>query len=228
VIGLLYGLYVLIGKFIFRDRTAVSEEELYLVYGICLVYIFAHSAFWALGIFNSFGLIRVLAGIIPLMAIISLRGFDAIIQTFRISWLKYVLIAFVVLFPFINNEYAFKWKRDFSLKADQQAQLQLGNYVKQTFPDYKNSVFYYEPAYLSVTLDVDHFDTSKHKRLLGAFEQNNFPPGSFLIWDDWFAPVEGKVELQQVLDDDRFELLKTFEEKDFWKVTRTVKLFRKR
>jgi len=226
--GLLYGLYILTGKFIFKDKNAVSDEELYLVYGICVIYFMAHSAFWALGIFNSFGLLRVMTGVIPLMAIISLRGFNAISQIFRFNWLKYFLIACVMIFPFINNKYAFKWKRDFSLKADQQAELELGDYVKQNFPDYKNQVFFYEPAYLSVTLDIDYFDSTKHKRLLNSFAGNNFPDGSFLIWDDWFAPVEGKVELQQVINDGRFELLQTFEQKDFWKNTRTVKLFRKK
>ena len=224
--GLLYGLYVLIGKFIFRDKNAISDEELYLVYGITVVYFIAHSAFWALGIFNSFGLVRVMAGIIPLMAIISLRGFNAITQTFRFPWLKYLLIAIVLLFPFINTKYAFKWKRDFSLKGDQQAELQLGNYVKQNFPAYKNHVFFYEPAYLSLTLDINYFDSTKHKRLLNAFAENNFPPASFLIWDDWFAPMEAHVELQQIINDGRFELLQSFEKKDAWGSTRVVKLFR--
>jgi hypothetical protein len=228
VLGLLYGVFVLTGKLIFRDKKAITAEELYLVYGICIVYFIAHSAFWALGIFNSFGLTRVMVGIIPLIAIISLRGFDAVTQTFRFTWLKYLLIALVVVFPFINHEYAFKWKRDFSLKADQYAELQLANYVKENFPDYKSHVFFYEPAYLSVTLDINYFDSTKHKRLLHSFDENNFPAGSFLIWDDWFAPVEGQVELQQIMNDGRFEFLQNFEKKDVWGNTRVVKLFRKK
>ena len=228
VSGLLYGLIALTKKFLFGDKTVVSDEELYLIYGVCVIYFLGHVAFWALGIFNSFGLLRVMVGIVPLIAIISLRGYNAITQTFRFTWMKYLLIASVVIFPFINNKYAFKWKRDFSLKADQKAEIELANYVKQNFPDYKNYVFFYEPCYLSVTLDINYFDSAKHKRLLNAFNENRFPEKSFLIWDDWFAPVEGRVELQQVINDGRFELLKTFEEKDFWKKTRTVKIFRKK
>jgi hypothetical protein len=62
--------------------------------------------------------------------------------------------------------------------------------------------------------------------LLHAFNNNTFRSGDFVIWDDWYAPVEGKVELNQLVSDPRFELVQTFEEKDFWNNTRVVKLFR--
>jgi glycosyltransferase involved in cell wall biosynthesis len=227
-VGILYGIFILCGKFLFRDKNIVSNEEIYLIFGICTVYFIAHSAFWALGIFNSFGLLRVMTGIIPLIAIISLRGFNAITRTFRFRWLNFLLIGTVVVFPFVNSKYSFNWKRDFCLKADQQAELELGNYLKQNFPDYKNYLFFYEPPYISVAANINYFDTTKHKRLLHSFEENKFPDKSFIIWDDWFAPVEGKVDLQQISNDNRFELLKNCEKKDFWGNTRVVKLFRKK
>lgn len=226
--GILYGCFVFAGKFLFRDRTAVSDEKLYLVYGIFTAYFIGHTAFWALGIFNSFGLLRVLVGVFPLMAIICLEGLNTLTRDGRNRVLLYILLAIVIIYPFANTKYSYKWKRDFSLKADQEATLKLADFTKKTYPDYKNYVFYYEAAYPSAVLDIDHFDTSKHKRLRGAFQENRFPDKSFIIWDDWFARVEGFIELQQLIDDGRFELVGTFEEKDFWGVTRTVKLFRKK
>ena len=227
VAGILYGGFLLAGKFVFRDRLMVSDEKLFLIYGIFAAYFIGHSAFWALGIFNSFGLLRVLVGVFPVMAIISLEGLNALTRFGKSRILFYLAIAIVMIYPFMGAKYSYKWKRDFSLKADQEAERRLGDYVKKQYPDYKNYVFYYEPAYLSVTLDINYFDTSKHKRLLHAFEQDRFPEGSFLIWDDWFAPVEGKVRLERVKEDGRFREIASFEEKDFWGVTRTVKLFRK-
>jgi glycosyltransferase involved in cell wall biosynthesis len=224
--GIMYGLFLLAGRFIFRDRT-ISDDKLFLVYGIFAACFIGHSVFWAMGIFNSFGLLRVLVGVIPLMAIISLEGLNALTKSGRVRYFFYLLLLSVILYPFINTKNSFKWKRDFSLKADQQAEWELGQYVKQHFPDYKDYVFYYEPAYLSVALDINYFDTSRHKRLLNAFEENRFPDKSFLVWDDWFAKVEGRVELDQVLRDGRFRELAVFEKKDFWGNIRQVRLFRK-
>jgi len=226
VAGILYGCFLLAGRLFFADNKMVTQEKLWLVYGIFAACFIGHTAFWALGIFNSFGLLRVLIGILPLMALICLEGLNALTKFGKARVLFLLIIAAVVIYPFINAKYSYKWKRDFSLKADQDAEWQLGQYVKEKYPAYKDHLFYYEPAFLSVTLDINYFDTSKHKRLLNAFEENTFRPGSFVIWDDWFAPVEGKVTLQQVMNDVRFREIKTFEQKDFWGVQRVVKLFR--
>ncbi|HET9430070.1 MAG TPA: glycosyltransferase family 2 protein [Chitinophagaceae bacterium] len=228
ITGLLYGTYALAGKYLFRDRRIISDEKLFLVYGIFAACFIGHSAFWALGIFNSFGLLRVLIGVFPLMALICLEGMNALTRFGRIRILQWLLLLAVVIYPFINAKYSFKWKRDFSLRADQEAELKLGDYIKEKYPDYKNYVFYYEACYVSVVLDIDYFDTTRHKRLLNAFNEHSFPEKSFIVWDDWFARVEGRVELKQLQEDGRFEELATAEQKDYWGVTRTVKLFRKK
>jgi glycosyltransferase involved in cell wall biosynthesis len=227
VAGILYGMFQLTGKYLFRDRT-VSEEKLFLIYGMFAAYFIGHTIFWALGIFNSFGLLRVLVGVIPLIAIICLEGLNALTRLGKSRVIFSIALIAIIIYPFINAKYSYKWKRDFSLKADQEAELKLASYVKENFPGYKKHVFYYEPAYLSVALDINYFDTGRHKRLLNAFQANNFPDSSFLIWDDWFAPMEGKVDLEQVVKDGRFKELASFEEKDFWGVTRVVKLFVKK
>lgn len=226
--GLLYGAFLFCGRYFFRDKKITTDEELFLVYGCALAVFIGHSAFWALGIFNSMGLIRVLVGVLPLIALISLRGLNTITDIIRSNTLRYIILASVIIFPFIGTNYSFHWKRDFSLKADQAAEVKMADYIKKNYPDYKNYVFYFEACWNSVVLDINYFDESKHKRFLGAFEKNEFPDKCFLVWDDWFARVEGRVELQQLLDDTRFELVGSFDEKDVWGVTRTVKLFRKK
>ena len=227
IIGLLYGLYLLIAKYLLKNKKVTTDEELFLIYGCFLGNFVGHTVFWALGIFNSFGLLRVMIGVVPLMGLISLRGLNFFSYSFRSRALKYLVLFYVIVFPFSGNHYSFKWKRDFSLKADQIAELRMADYIKKNYPDYKKSVFYYEACWVSVVLDINHFDNSRHKRFLNSFAENSFPDHCFLVWDDWFARVEGRVELQQLLDDPRFKLLQTFEEKDVWGVTRTVKLFRK-
>jgi hypothetical protein len=226
--GLLYGFYLFIRKYFSGNKETISNDELYLVYGCFTANFIGHAAFWALGIFNSFGLLRVMVGVLPLAALIGLRGLNFITHIFASGIIKYLLIAAVIIFPFAGTRYSFHWKRDFTLKADQKAEWVMANFVKKNYPDYRNYTFYYEACWISVALDINHFDSLQHKRLLDAFSINSFPEKCFLVWDDWFARVEGRVELQHLLDDPRFELLQSFEEKDYWGVTRSVKLFRKK
>ena len=230
ILGLMYGLLQAIRRFLFRQKEVLAEKELLLIFGLFAVYFVAHTAFWALGIFNSFGLLRVMVGVLPLIGLICARGVNLVALPFVVAMntrvVLYACATLIVLYPFVGTEHSFSWKRDFALKADQQAEDRLGTYVKQTYPDYRQHTFYYEPAYISVALGINYFDTSRHKRLLHAFNNNTFRSGNFVIWDDWYAPVEGKVELNQLVSDPRFELVQTFEEKDFWNNTRVVKLFR--
>jgi hypothetical protein len=47
-----------------------------------------------------------------------------------------------------------------------------------------------------------------------------------LIWDDWFAVVEGHATLEAIEKDFRFEKVASFEKKDYWGNTRHTVLFR--
>jgi glycosyltransferase involved in cell wall biosynthesis len=230
VLGMTYGLVRFAGRFIFRERHCISDEELFLVFGCFGVYFAGHSLFWALGIFNSFGLIRVMMAVLPLIGLICARGINFVTTpldtAFKSRFLLWLSVTLIIVYPFIAFKYGYSWKRDFSLKADQAAENRLADFVKENFPGYKKNIFYYEACHLSVALDNNYFDSTQHKRLFGAFEENNFPDGSFIVWDDWFARMEGRVELHQLEKDPRFQWLGTFTEKDFWGVKRVVKLFR--
>jgi hypothetical protein len=79
-----------------------------------------------------------------------------------------------------------------------------------------------------VVLQQNYFDDTQHRRLLNAFEQNNFPDKCFVIWDDWFAVQEGRVPLEKIEQDGRFEKIEAFHRLNYWGNTRTTILFRKK
>jgi hypothetical protein len=229
VLGLIYGFIKSVARFIFQRPHAISNEELFLIYGLFAVYFAGHSAFWALGIFNSFGLLRVLVGVLPLIGLIAARGFNflaALSNRVFYRWALYALCLLVLAYPFLNDKYSYSWKRDFSLKADQVAELCMADYVRQRFPDYKHHLFYFEACYISVALDINIFDSSKRLPLQHFFDLPGYPHGSFIVWDDWFGPEQGSVTEEQLLGDPRFELIKGFEETDVWNRIRKVRLFR--
>lgn len=229
--GVFWGIIMLV-QWLRRRSAATEEKQLILIYGIFAAFFIGHSAFWALGIFNSMGLIRVMVGAMPLFAIIILQGINFLtgpLESFPAK--KYVtalLLAVMVIYPFTKDVFALHWKRDLALKADQYADKDLAAYVKEHYPDYKNYEFYYEACYLSVVLNQNFFNEKEHKRLLNAFEQNKFADKCFIVWDDWFAVQEGGVPLEKIEQDSRFEKVQTFQRINYWGVTRTTILFRKK
>jgi hypothetical protein len=229
VIGLLYGAIRCIGKYFFSQRNWITDEETFLVYGMFIVYFIGHSAFWALGIFNSFGLIRVMIGILPLIGLIAARGFNLVAGISSIALYRFVLYIcclLIITYPFMGRIYSFNWQRDFCLKADQVAEDRLGAYVRQHIPDYRKRPVFFEACYVSVALDLNFFDTAQSRTLQHAFDTDRFPEGSLLVWDDWFAQEQGLVTEEQLMADPRFELVQAFEQKDVWNRVRRVKLFR--
>ena len=230
-IGVFSGLLLLI-KWLRRKADIVEEKNLFLIYGFFTVFFIGHSAFWALGIFNSMGLLRVMIGVMPLFAIIILHGMEYVIAPVKqFVWSRYVLyglLAIMIIYPFTNNLYALHWKRDMVLKADQYADKELANFVHTNYADYHNYEFYYEPCYISVLLKQNYFNAKEHKRLLSAFETNQFADKCFIIWDDWFAVEEAKLTLEKIEQDGRFEKIKTFQRINYWGAIRTTVLFRKK
>ncbi len=117
--GIIYGLYAFIRRYYQSRSDAISSEELFLVYAVFLANFLGHTVFWALGIFNSFGLMRVLICVLPLAAIMSLRGLNMFSDMFKSLTLRYILVALVIIYPFYRHRYAFQKNSSFELKADQ-------------------------------------------------------------------------------------------------------------
>jgi hypothetical protein len=228
-IGMFFG-FILLVRYLRKKLVAHEVLELWLVYAVFASVFVAHTIFWALGIFNSMGLSRPFAGVAPFMAIIALRGiqyFSAPLQQWTVAkYLQLALLAAVLIFPYTSSIYGYKWERDWILKADQRAQLRLVNYIKTNYPDYKKHTFYHVLPWVSVELKQDWFDPKQHIHISDAFRLDQFKTGDFLIWDDWFAVVEGNATLEAMEKDARFEKIKTEQEKDFWGTTRKTVLFR--
>lgn len=228
-IGMFFG-FILFVRYLRKKLAAHEIYELWLVYAVFASVFVAHTVFWALGIFNSMGLSRPFAGVAPFIAIIALRGIQYISSPLQqwaaAKYLQLALLAAVLIFPYTSNFYAYKWKRDWILKADQRAQLRLVDFIKTNYPDYRKYTFYHALPWISVQLKQDWFDPKQHIHISDAFRLNQFKTGDLLIWDDWFAVVEGNATLESIEKDARFEKIKTEEEKDFWGGTRKTVLFR--
>ena len=223
-IGMLTGLRKLLNRNLFFE----NRRELLLVYGCFCTYFFGHVIFWKFGIFNSFGMLRVLVGILPLMAIIELRGFNSLINWMPSPFSRKLaligIIIYVIIFPFSPNPYSWNYKQNFFLNTSQELLVEMRNYIQISYPDYKKCNYYYDANYTSVVMGVDFFDPKVSRRTYETWESP--PSKSFLIWDDWYSVVDIGTKLETVMNDSRFELVKEFSKKDPWNTERKIFLFK--
>ena len=182
-------------------KKKITLELQILVFLGFLSFFIAHTLFWYLGIFNSMGLKRVLIGVMPLISIISLFGFNFITEEIfknkRIPKLitQGLLITYIVIFPFTKNPAAINWEKDFKLSNDQQSAIQVADYITQNIGiDHR---FVFAHPYLSEVLKIDHFDCNKRVELTQDF-LNNIKSGDIIIWENWFCVAERGVKREHL------------------------------
>ena len=142
------------------------REKAFSLYSIVIVggtfaFIISHSLFWALGIFNSMGLIRVMVGIIPLISIIALQGFNFITEHRYFGVLikrivQTLIIIYIIVFPFTNNPAAINVKKDLLPDSGQICSHEVADYINNN--GYKEKRFFTAYAYFSVVMEMDYFD----------------------------------------------------------------------
>ncbi|MBI3501125.1 MAG: hypothetical protein HY063_04965 [Bacteroidetes bacterium] len=196
----LFGIGTLVMIWMLLKKKLSLELQVLVLFGF-IVYFSAHSLFWYFGIFGSMGLKRVLLGIVPLIAIISLEGFNFITE--KISeknkmWGKIsysLLISYVIIFPFTPNPSAIIWKNDMMLSAEQQCAIQIANFIIQQKG--KEHRFIFMAPYLSEVLNIDCFDKSKKLDLTNE-NLSQLKKDDIIIWDNWYSVVEGGVTKEQL------------------------------
>ncbi len=226
-VGLIYFLLFLI-KNKLSVRMELYEkypEIMYLIFGYFGILVIAHSVFWYLGIFNSYGLPRVMNTVMPLFSIIVLLGFNYALNfidniNLKMS-VKWFMISIMMIMPFTNNPAAIHFPRDFVKPADQILLRDVTQYLSQDFKGY--TVFYSNPC-VSYYLEIDPFDTQQSQWLY-KINEIDIPKNSIIIWDNLFSVIDHGFSLEKIQADDRFEEVKQFENKT---TNNHFVLFRKR
>lgn len=179
----------------------------FLVAGSFLLFFAAHSYVWWKGIGGSLGLIRVIAGVIPLAAIIATLGFREIASRMQNRRTPSVLVAAVlamqIAIPFILHDVPVRLDRPALLMRDASKYLASLNSPAK--------IHYFDP-YLIHFLNMDPFDTTLSACGVKDRKQpsKKMGPNDVLVWDAHFGPNEGGVSLENVMRDPHLQLIKTF------------------
>jgi hypothetical protein len=199
VIGL--PVFVLFFLGIFRGgmlflKGKMELKELFLIYGVSVGYIAAHSIFWTYGLFHSFGLTRVLIVIIPLLAFIAYRGLEWLLCAFHFIHTKLLIgcfIAVIVVFPFIHNKMAINWQKDMSLTSEQSLMHDANSYIMKenldTLPLYTNAYYY---ALLSGKIIDDSEQIARMYSLRNKHQK--LIPNALILWDSYYAPTDAEID----------------------------------
>ena len=179
------------------------NEQVLLALGF-LTFFIAHSLFWFLGIFGSMGLLRVFICVMPIIALVALKGYNFITETVlgqsKLPQLifKALLIISVIIFPFTTNKAALNFNRDFSISQEQLLVQQMADFSIKNYGTKQTYVCAH--PYFSLALDIDPFDKTK---MVDWNESNllNLQSGSLLIWDSHFALIDLGVT-KQIIDSD--------------------------
>jgi len=229
IVGVIF-MVITIFKSKVRNSSTSYQAELFLIYGSFAAFFVAHSVFWYLGIFNSMGLKRVLIGVMPLVAIIALNGFNLITNENLIKKkmanyiLKGMLLAYVVVFPFTPNPAAVQWDTELSPGADQVFIDEIAKIVTKDYAEYK---LYYSHPYVSLSLNLDPFDKTSHADLINFQSGVDIPEKSLVIWDSWFSVVEQGVTIESLKSDNELVEISAYQGRQSERNTKLILLKKK-
>ena len=175
--------------------------------------IITHTIFWKFGLFKSFGLTRNLLTVAPLMSIIAVAGMQALWRVLKLNsnrtfWASIVSTVGIIVFLYSGSKFTAKFPKDFQLSPLQELSLEVADYIKKEHP--KTSMLYHYYPYLNLELGQDPFDGQHYKVLFKEVIDNKVPGNTIIVWDDWFAVMEGKVTLEMLNQNQEIEHVKTF------------------
>ena len=194
-----------------RRQRPLFSAELLLVYGNISVFIAAHTIFWGAGLFNSFGMTRVLDVTVPLFAVAALSGLTWLVQFGQTPVaqrrIRTGFVAAVILFLFLGTRQGFRWQRDFTRPPDQEVAENAAAWIRKTYGQGTRPLAYEFP-YVAMATNNNFFDPKEHPVFRGHGDQlDEVPVGTLVVWDDWFARTEGYVTLPKLRSDARFREL---------------------
>ncbi|WP_426493125.1 hypothetical protein [Hymenobacter sp. 102] len=190
-----------------RLRPPLFTAELLLVYGCVVVFLAAHTVFWMFNLFGSLGLVRVLCSLVPLLSLIVLRGVwvcSLLGASGRAqAYIRVGLLVAVIGFLFCGSRVAFRWERDFGRASDQLLLDAAGRWAARQHAG--SQVVFWHP-YVAVAAPLDPFGPRRSPPEALQAQDWPLPAGSLVVWDEWYAVVEGNTPLATLRNNPQLRL----------------------
>ena len=211
------GMATMVFELFSRDKQVRHRVHflIILVLGPFLLYLAFHSVLYWKAMGGSLGLDRVLAAVMPLAALVALKGYAALENMMGQN--RYVqgvfmtmVVAMVVVTPFMKN------KIPFPLSPEEKTIREAAGWVN-TSPCAGRLVYYTDnnvPYYLGTDPWQKH---SARCVLFGdAKYLDTIPAGSLLVWDAHFGANESKVPVDSLLANRHLQVIRYFRPGQPW------------
>jgi len=206
------GVLSLFSRFFTRNRAdrSVAFYEFLLIPGPFITYLAFHSVLYWKGLGGSIGLERVIAGVLPLGAILGMEGYHRIHKFLPDPWMKsIILIVCIIQVTRVNFlTYEYPVKLEFGEKMEKQASLW---FEKSEFA--KKKVFYsdYNACFfLDTQPDVDLLNTTGLQQYYYLSDTKSLPAGCILQWDAHFGANECRTPRDSLLVNPHLKLVNYF------------------
>ncbi len=180
-----------------------------------LLYLAFHSILYWQAMGGSMGLGRVLAAMLPLAALVCLKGFQGLEKIFEFSRLAQrifmaVVVAGVILVTIHDVSFPYP-------PTPEEATIRKTCDWFKTSP-YAGQKFYWTDISTPFYLGVDHFESNPPNCYLLRESKtlDTIPPNSIIIWDAHFGSNESKVPPDTILSHPHLRLLKYFKPVENW------------
>ena len=206
IVSVLFGIIFLVIGLATREKEArwlslniVIPAVMYLVF---------HSTMWYLGKVSA-GLPRMLAVLVPFMAIVCVYGFNQLSNLFGsklVSTGFSTALAVLVVWNGTSSQ-----ELPVQLGKEEKVLQDVADYINKNELD-KHKIHYYA-LYNEVTLGLDPHYTEQCQQVIHTRSEPhiNVEANSLVIYDMHFAPNEGQMPLENLTSSPYFELLETFE-----------------
>jgi len=226
VIGLLYKAVYSLTKIMDADHN--FKVDFLLIYGNAVAFFSAHSIFWAYGLFNSAGLIRVMIAIMPLLALIALDSFNLLANSGLSSkWKNGVAVALIL---FITH-HATNTSRSGLAYAKGANNIPEHIVVKEEVYPYLQEHFqsaqtFYNIGYLAILRDENYYGQAIKGTWFRKSDLESMPINSVYVWDSKFGTSVAGIQREDLQKDPRFEERSCFVS-DSWNGKYTYCVFEK-
>ena len=212
------GVVYLISQFFSKDRKRRSGAfyEFLLIPGPFVVYVVFHSVLYWKGLGGSLGLERVIAGVLPLAAILGMKGYHRINKFLPDAWMKTIIlivcIFLVTRMNFLTYPYPIEFGYEENLQKQASGWFEKSIYVKEQlyYTDF-NSCFF-----LDTRPDIDPVKQSGLIQIHSVNDLRSIPPGWIVQWDAHFGANECRVPRDSVMLNPHLKLLNCFQDDNPW------------
>lgn len=171
----------------YRTSAPVSLAAYLLVGGSFLVFFTAHSVFWWKGLFGSYGLIRVMACIVPCGVLIGIIGLGQITRLYASSKAAVVTTLAAV---FILTSFNAMNQHGLVRHVNEKEQIVFATAESANQLCKPNNRIFYGYPLITHALDADPFDTNRFCEMWAIDSRTDFSSGDLVIWDSHFGPVQ--------------------------------------